>query len=117
MKKFIKPLLFSISTYIVLTFLISIFNYIGLLNGTFLTIFKIFIPIITFFINGILIGNNSTEKGWLNGIISASILIFLIIILDLIFKIKFNIKIPIFYLIYVFICIFGSILGINKKNK
>lgn len=118
MKKFIKPLLYSISIYIVLTFLISILNYIGILSGTFLTIIKIIIPTIIFFINGLLIGKESIQKGWLNGLISGSILIIIMIILDLILNIKFNIKLPIFYILYLIICILGSILGINKKlNK
>ena len=116
MKKFVKPLLYSIILLFVLTLIITLFNYIGLIRGTVLKIIKLIIPVISFGIGGFMIGRNSNKKGWLNGIQVGLILSFIFVIINLLFKNKINILFILYYLVLILFSTIGSILGINRKK-
>ncbi len=115
MNKYLKSLIYIFSIIIILTFLITIFNYIGIISGISFNILKLSIPIISLFIGGIIVGKNSEKKGWLNGIkIGITVIIFFLII-ALLMKSKLTIKMVIYYLILLSVTIFGSMIGINRK--
>ena len=116
MKKFIKPILYSLGILFIGVFIITLFNYIGLINGIFLVIIKFMIPVLAFFISGFMIGKCSNEKGWLSGIKIGFVLAFILSILSLVFKINLNIILILYYLALVVICAIGGIIGINRKN-
>ena len=116
MKKFIKPLLYSFGILFVLTFVITLLNYIGLISGLPLKIIKIIIPIISYFIPGFMIGKNSDKKGWLSGIEIGLIITSILLIINVLFKTETSIMLILFYIGLIIISILGSMLGINKKK-
>lgn len=116
MKKFIKPLLYSLGILFIFTFFITILNYIGLISGLPLKIIKIIIPIISYLVAGFMIGKGSDKKGWLSGIEIGLMLTIVLLILNLIFKTKITIIILAYYLVLTSISIIFSILGINKRS-
>lgn len=117
MKKFLKPLLYSLGFLVLSTFLATFLNYIGALSSSILKIILIVIPIVAFFLNGLLIGKDISEKGWLNGLKSGSILLILLILLALIFNVKFRIIMVFYYLFLLVVSSGGSIISINKIKK
>lgn len=117
MNKYIKSLGFTLFFIIILTLLVTFLNYIGLISGTFLNIIKFIIPVISVFIGGFVIGNNSTEKGWLNGLKIGFVIIVLFLIISLLFKSKIDFKVIIYYLILLGIVVFGSMIGISKRKE
>ena len=116
MKKFIKPLLYSFGILFVLTFVITLLNYIGLISGLPLKIIKIIIPIVSYFIPGFMIGKNSDKKGWLSGIEIGLIITIILLIINVLFKTETSIYLILFYIGLIIISILGSMLGINKKK-
>lgn len=116
MKKFIKPLLYSLGILFIFTFFITILNYIGLISGLPLKIIKIIIPIICYALGGFMIGKGSDKKGWLSGIEIGLMLTIVLLILNLIFKTKITIIILAYYLVLTSISVIFSILGINKRS-
>ena len=116
MKKFINPLLYSFGILFVLTFIITLLNYIGLITGLPLKIIKIVIPIISYLIAGFIIGKNSDKKGWLSGIEISLIITAILFIINLLFKNEFTLFTILYYIALILISIFGSIIGINRKK-
>lgn len=117
LKKIGFGLLYTLSIIIILTFIITIFNYFNIINQGFLTILEIIIPCISFFIGGFEIGKRSKQKGWLEGIKFSLILLFILLILNLLFKNGFQFKNFIYYLILLTLSTTGSIIGINKNKS
>lgn len=115
-KKIYKPYLFSIIFILISIFLVTILNYINILNYNLNMYAKFIIIILSFFIGNYKIGKISTKKGWLEG---TKFSIFLLIPMFLItFIIKdFNYKSLIFYSILLISGIIGSMFGISKKKN
>lgn len=113
-----KSFIYIISILLISTFVITILNYFNIFNGKIVTFFKIVIALISMFVGGFIIGKNSKQKGWLEGLkLGIIILIILFIINYLILKQSFDIKNLIYYLILLSSIIFGSMIGINKKTN
>lgn len=115
MKKFIKPLIYSLIIFLVSTFIITFFNYINIISGIPLKIIKTLILIISFFIGGFMTGKTSIKKGWLSGIEIGLMLSSILMIINLLLKVKITIILILYYIGLIFISCLGSILGINKK--
>lgn len=115
-KIIIKTILTSAIIFSILTLIITILNYFNILNYKIINIIKLLIPLISMFIGGYKIGNNSEKKGWLEGIKFSLITSILFLIITIILK-----KLKLEYLIYLIIITtsttLGSIIGINKKTK
>ena len=104
-------------TIIVLSIIITFFNYFNIISDNIISIFKILIPIISLFIGGIQIGKRSKNKGWLEGLKLGLIFsMFLLIFNFLAFSNSFKLKYLLFYLIIIISSIFGSMIGINRKK-
>ena len=116
MKKFIKPLLYSFIILFILTFIITLLNYIGLISGLPLKIIKTTIPIISYIIAGFMIGKNSNKKGWLSGIDIGLIITTILIILNLLFNNNITLYTMLYYISLIIISILSSIMGINRKK-
>lgn len=98
-----------------LTFIFTLFNYIGLLNNTAINIIKIIIPVISTFIGGFVIGKRTGKKGWLEGLkLSLIFLVILTLFNYLGLKSNISLKVGIYYLILIISTMFGSIIGVNK---
>lgn len=116
MKKFIKPLLYSLGILFIFTFFITILNYIGLISGLPLKIIKIIIPIVSYLVAGFMIGKCSDKKGWLSGIEIGLMLTIVLLIINLLFNTKSTIIVIAYYIALIVISTISSILGINRKK-
>jgi len=102
---------------IISSLILTTLNYFDIFNKSTISIFKILIIVITYFIGGLLIGKKSIKKGWLEGLkfgLIVSIILILFNILGL--SQEFNLKLIFYYLILISSTILGSMIGINKKN-
>ena len=112
-----KSLLISIIILLITTFIITLFNYIGIFGLGLVNIFSYIIPFIAFFIGGFLLGKKSINKGWLEGLKLGLICIFILFIFNfLAFNEGYSISNLILYSIILIANILGSMLGINKKK-
>lgn len=117
-KKVSKSIIYTLGSIIILTIILTILNYFGILSGNIISIVKIIIMIVSFLVGGYLIGLSSINKGWLEGLKLGIIYIFISFILKGILNNNwFDIKDFLYYLIIILSTIFGSILGINKKKN
>lgn len=108
--------LYMTITILVMTFIITIFNYFGLFSKNIVSIFKIIIPMLALFIGGFSIGKKSNKKGWLEGLILSIVFIIILLIFNfLAFNNTIEFKNLLYYFIMMVSCIFGSMLGINKN--
>ena len=106
-----------IASIMVLSFIMTIFSFFNILNDSVTSIFKILIPIISLLMSGIVMGRNSTKKGWLEGLklgLLVSLLIMLFNMLGL--RNSFKISNLLFYTILTFSSIVGSMIGISAKR-
>lgn len=118
LKKLGKSLIYVFSILLVGIFIITLLNYIGLLNGKIFSFFEILILIISLFIGGFIIGKNSKKKGWLEGIkLSMIIIVLFFIISYLAFQTLPELKTIIYYIIILSSSIIGSMIGITKNNS
>ena len=118
LKKLSKSLGISIGILLILTFIITLLNYINLINIKIVNIFSYITPFISFFIGGLLLGKTSINKGWLEGIKFGLVIIVLSFIFNyLAFDQGFNISNIILYTITIISSIIGSMIGINLKNS
>ena len=115
MINYLKSMLYTISTILIGTILITIFNYFNILNGIPLKIIMLIIPIVGIFIGSFIIGKISNKKGYIEGLKYGGIWIFLLLIINLIIQ-NFNITSIVYYIILLLISIVSGILGINNKS-
>lgn len=116
MKKFIKPLLYSLGILFILTFIITFLNYIGIISGLPLKIIKMLIPFISYIIPGFMIGKRSDKKGWLNGLEIGLILTLILLFLNMFLKNEITILFVLYYIGLILSSILGSMIGINRKK-
>lgn len=112
-----KSLLISIVLTLILTFFITLLNYINLINLNVVNIFSYIVPFISFFIGAFLLGKNSISKGWLEGIKLGLICIIILFIFNfLAFNEGYTIQNIILYSIILVSNILGGMIGINTKK-
>ena len=120
--KYLKNLgisfLYIISSILILTFILTVFNYFNIISDKIVSIFKIIIPIISLFIGGFYIGKKSNKSGYIQGLKLRLIFsIFIIIFNFLAFDSSFKLKYILFYIILMTTSILGSMIGINRKKE
>lgn len=113
-KKYLKSYGYLFGLIITLTIILSILNYFISFKAN---VIKIIIPIISIFISSIILGKNTQEKAYLEGIKFSLIYIFLATILKIIIKSNFNYKTFIMYFVLIITSIIGSMFGINLKKE
>ena len=117
--KYLKTLslntLYTVTFFIILSVILTTFNYFNLINYQTLAIFKIIIPILSLFFAGFKMGKNAPKNGWLEGIKISLIIILLLSVFAIITHV-FKIKILTFFVILMLSSIFGSIVRINKNT-
>lgn len=119
LKKLGFSFLFIIGSILVLTFLITIFNYFDIMSDKVASIFKIIIPVISLFIGGFYIGKKSLKKGFIEGLKLGLIFSIILILFNFLgLNNSFKLKYILFYLILIISSTLGSMIGINiKKSK
>ncbi len=114
LKKYLKSYGYLFGLMIIFTFILSIFNYFISFNPN---ILKIIIPILAMFIASIILGKDSREKAYIEGIKFSFIYLVLISFLKLIIKTNFDYKTIIIYLALILSSAIGAMLGINLKKE
>ncbi len=100
------------------TLFITFFNYFNIIGKKMVTILEIIGPILTLFIGGFLIGKESKQKGWLEGLKLSFLFLVLIILFNYLgLHNHLEVKNLIYYLILTITCMFGSMIGINKNQQ
>lgn len=120
--KYLKNIVFSlglvIAILLIFTFIVTILSYFNIMNDSITTVFKMIIPIISVLSSGIVMGLNSSKKGWLEGLklgFLICILLFLFSLLGL--NNTFKISQLLFYGILIFTSIVGSMIGISRNHN
>lgn len=116
MINYLKSTLYTLSTILIGTILITILNYFNILNGIPLKIIMLLIPIISIFIGSFKLGKKSTKKGYIEGLKYGIIWTILLTIINLIIK-NFTLLSIIYYIILILISTLSGSLGINKKKN
>lgn len=117
-QKFGKAFLGFLGFLLIFTFIITLFHYFNFLPTSVITVMKLIIPIVSFFIGGFLISKNSREKGWLEGLKCGGLfLVFMLLFSFLILKKSFMVTDLIYYLILLVGSVFGGMVGINFTTK
>ncbi len=115
--KYLKYLGISLGILLILSFLTTSLNYLHIINNTTINILNTINLILSLFIGGFLIGRNTNNKGYLEGIKFGGIYVLLIIIFNILIKTKFSIRIIILCAILLLSSMIGSMIGINYKKK
>ena len=117
MKYLFKTLGYYVIFLILLIFICSLFNLIGV-NSTITNLILFIFNLLAFFILGFKNGKKVNSKGYIAGLKMSGLFILVLIIINL-FTAKnfFNIATFIYYLVLILAGTFGSMMGINKKEE
>ena len=113
-KTYLKSYLYLLITIITLTIILSLINYFIPFNNT---ICLICILSISMLFSSIILGKNSKQKAYLEGLKFSGSFLLLITILKILISSEFNYKVIIIYFLTIFTSIIGSMLGINLKKE
>lgn len=113
-----KAIGFSLLIMLVLTFIVTLFNYIGLFNLKIVNAFSYITPFISCLIGGMTLGRRSNKKGYLEGLKLGLIIILLLFIFNfLALNQGYTLPNIILYIIILGASILGSMVGINLKKE
>lgn len=112
-----KSLLSFIITIVALLIVITIFNYFNILNYKIVNLLKFIIPFIASLVSGFIVGINSNNKGYLEGIKVGSIIIIILLIFNILGFNNTNLTNIINYSLILLFNIVGSMVGINRKKN
>lgn len=113
-----KSFLYIVSILLISTLVITILNYFNIFGSKIVTFFKIVIALISMFVGGFIMGRNSKQKGWLEGLKLGLIVLLILVLMNyLILRQSFELRNLVYYLILLASTIFGSMIGINKKSE
>lgn len=111
-----KSFLYIVSILLISTLVVTILNYFNIFGSKLVTFFKIVITFISMFVGGFIMGKNSKQKGWLEGLKLGLIVLLILVLMNyLILRQSFELRNLVYYLILLSSTIFGSMIGINKK--
>ncbi len=117
-QKFGKTFLIFIGMMLLLTFLITILHVWNLIPYSFLTIMKLVIPLLSFFLGGFLLSKNVKEKGWLEGLKGGFFfLLFLLLIRLILIRNHFSLTDIFYYFLLLFASMLGGMIGIHFTSK
>lgn len=112
-----KALLYSNIGLFGLTLIMTLLNYINIINISIVNIFSYIIPFISLFIGGIIMGKNSQKKGWLEGLKFGLIVTIILFMLNFLgFDQGYTKDNIILYIIVMIASILGGMMGINFKK-
>ena len=116
MKNLGKSFLYILGITLVMVILITLLNYINILNTDITNVSKILTPFIGTFISSYILGKNSKNKGYIEGLKLGGLFVLLLIIINLIISTPFSYTILLYYLIILVTSMLGSMIGINRKK-
>ena len=118
LKKIGTSSIISILVLTFLTLLLTCFSYINWFGPKTVATLKIIIPILSLFIGGFLMGKQSNQKGWLEGLKMGLVFLVILLLFNLLgLHMKWEWKQLIYYGILLISSVFGSMIGINFKKE
>lgn len=115
--KYLKSLIYIFVPILILTIILSIFDYFNIIGNSLSNYLKLFIVSISMLIGGIYIGSKASKKGWLEGLkIGLIVIILMFVVSYLAFDQGITIKTVIYYFILIASSMLGSMIGINKRK-
>ncbi len=114
-KNLFHSFLFFFIVILISTLFLTLFHYFDIVGTNIISFLKKIIPIVTIFISGYKVGNNSEKKGYLEGIKIGGLIIMIFVILLLLLN-QFTLKSLLYYFILLLTSVLGSMVGINKKK-
>ena len=118
MKKHIGAFLYSFTSLLIGSFIVSILYYFNITSDKFNNILLYFISISSIFIGSTYFSKNMKYKGLINGVIYFLIWFIIMLFLSLIiFKTHFGIKNIIYYIILLIFSLIAGVLGKNLEDK
>lgn len=116
-KKYGLRFLYTIISITISLFLLTTLYYFNLISSNIYQILKIIIIILNIFISGFLLGKQTANKGYLEGIKLTLILIPFCLLTSLLTSQPLHIKVLLYYFIIAITAILGSMIGINKRKS
>lgn len=118
LKNYSKSLGISVLILLVLTFIVTLLNYIGLFGLSMVNIFSYITPFLSLFIGSFILGKKSNNKGWLEGLKFGLIMNIIFLLFNyLAFESGFSLSNIILYIIVLIASILGSMIGISLKKE
>ena len=117
LKKIGFACIYSMSSILILTFLLTIFSFFNIMGEKVISIFKIIIPLLSLLIGGFYIGKKSNKQIVIEGLKFGIIFSILLVLFNLILSNPFKTKYILFYLILIGTSIMGTIVGTSKTIK
>lgn len=109
---------YSLGFLVVLTFILTIFNYFDIINGGLFIFFMIFNLVFSVFVGAFLMGKHYKNNGWFEGLKYGFIFLLFVSLLDYFgLSFKFNLKFLMFSLILLITSILGGMVGINFRKE
>lgn len=115
LKKYGLRFIYTLGEILIAMLFITLFYYYNLIPDYVFKFLKLFVVLITIFINSFILGKSSEKKGYLEGL-KFGLIIITFILIPTIVMLKFQIKLLIFYLIILSTTTLGGTVGINKKR-
>lgn len=110
-------LTYTIASILLSLLFITILYYFNIIGGTTYKILKIILLLLNIFISSFILGKTANNKGFLEGIKFATIIIPIFLILTLLTNQTLQIKMIIYYLIILLASTFGGMVGISRKKE
>ena len=117
LKKYGLRILYTFIIIIISLSIITALYYFNIINNGTYKVLKITIVLLSIFINALILGKNTQQKGYLEGLKLFLIIIPLFFALTLITKQPLKLNLLLYYLIILITSIFGSMIGISKKKN
>ena len=109
--------LYSYGFIFVLTFILSLFNYVNFIDGMF-TFFMIFNFVLSVIVGGFCIGRRSLKKGWLEGLKFGFVFLVILSLLNIFgFSNSLSLKYFVFSCIVLVSSILGGMIGIGFSKE
>ncbi len=115
MNKYIHSLAFIFGGILILGFLMTILSYFDIIGGLTLEIIKLIIILISIFVGGFMLGVNSNDNGYLEGLKIGIVTCIMFMIYSMLIR-EFQLYDFLYYIIIIITAMFGSIIGINNRK-
>lgn len=116
LKKYGLRILYTFIIIIISLSIATALYYFNIINNVTYKVLKITLVLLSIFINALILGKNTQQKGYLEGLKLSLIIIPLFFALTIITKQPLKLRLLLYYLIILIASIFGSMIGISKKK-
>ncbi len=114
---YLKGLVWTTVLLLLLSLWVSLFYYYQILSSSGLRYAYLIVPLISVLSGGFVVGRNSKEKGFLEGLKVGIIYLGIVILCGLLFHTTFNFHFLIYSILLLLTTMLGSMIGINFKKR